>query len=181
MNVVVSIIVCTCNRAKALRQTLVSFAELDTPPRIPKELIVVDNALTDDTAEVVASCNLTAIQVRYVHEPRRGKGYAYNRGTAEAQGEVLLFTDDDMRVPANWIAGMCEPVLSGQADAVAGGVKIAPHLERPWMTPGHKAWFAASDTDTSLSKRTKPQRSWSGRIWPTPKMCSRKCLAMMWS
>ena len=113
MNVVVSIIVCTCNRAKALRQTLVSFAELDTPPRIPIELIVVDNALTDDTAEVVASCNLTAIQVRYVHEPRRGRGYAYNRGMAEAQGEVLLFTDDDMRVPANWIAGMRKPILSG--------------------------------------------------------------------
>ena len=177
----VSIIICTCNRSVALRETLTSFAELDIPLQMSVELIVVDNASTDDTAEVVASCNLTAIQVRYVHEPCRGKGYAYNRGMTEAQGEVFLFTDDDMRVPANWIAGMCEPVLSGQADAVAGGVKIAPHLERPWMTPGHKAWFAASDTDTSLSKRTKPQRSWSGRIWPTPKMYSRKCPAMMWS
>ena len=151
----VSIILCTCSRSEALRQTLASLAELDTPLRVPVELIVVDNASSDDTAEVVASSELPGMQVRCVHEPRRGKGYAYNRGMAEAQGEIFLFTDDDVRVPANWIAGMCEPILSGQADAVAGGVKIAPHLERPWMTPGHKAWFAASDTDASPVKENE--------------------------
>ena len=86
--------------------------------------------------------------MRYVSEPQRGKGYAYNTGMTEARGQVLLFTDDDVRVPHNWIEGMCGSILSGKADAVAGGIRIAPHLERPWMTAEHRGWFAASGANS---------------------------------
>ncbi len=135
----VSILICTCNRADDLRQTLASIAQVCVPEKMPAELLVVDNASTDHTAEVVQQCHLPNMPVRYIHEPRRGKGYAYNTGMAAAQGEVFLFTDDDVRPPKNWIEEMCRPIMHGEADAVQGGILIAPHLKRPWMETAHNS------------------------------------------
>jgi glycosyltransferase involved in cell wall biosynthesis len=141
---VVSIIICTCNRAEHLRQTLAAMASIYVPQSMPTELIVVDNASTDDTAEVARQCQMPNMPVRYVHEPRRGQCYARNTGIAAAQGQVFLFTDDDVRPPKKWIEGMCEPILRGEADAIAGGVKIASHLERPWMSKLSEIWLAST-------------------------------------
>jgi glycosyltransferase involved in cell wall biosynthesis len=141
----VSIIICTRDRAEDLRQTLTIMARVRVPDDMPAELLVVDNASVDHTADVARSCMLPNMPVRYVYEPRRGKGYAYNTGMAEARGEVFLFTDDDVRPPLDWIEGMCRPILEGEADAVAGGVRIAPHLERTWMKPMHRSWMASTE------------------------------------
>jgi GT2 family glycosyltransferase len=59
-----------------------------------------------------------------------------------ARGSIFLFTDDDVCVPEGWIDGMCRPLLDGRADAVAGGVRLAPDLQRKWMTAAHRAWLA---------------------------------------
>jgi hypothetical protein len=40
---------------------------------------------------------------------------------------------------------MCRPILSGRADAVAGGVALAPHLRRSWMRPLHLTWLASTE------------------------------------
>ncbi len=150
----VSIIICTCNRAAHLRQTLAALAGLCVPEALPTELIVVDNASTDDTAQVVQQCRLPNMPVRYIQEPKRGQCFARNTGIATAKGEIILFTDDDVRPPQNWIEGMCGPILRGEADAVAGGVKIAPHLERAWMEGTHRTWLA----ETQGIKPEKPDR-----------------------
>ncbi len=141
----VSIILCTANRADDLRQTLAAIAALSPPADLPCELLVVDNGSSDGTAEIVRACVMDSIALRYLSEPRRGKGYAYNRGMAEAAGEIFLFTDDDLRPPPNWIAGMCAPILAGRADAVAGGVTLAAHLQRPWLKPEHARWLASTE------------------------------------
>lgn len=141
----VSIIICTCNRAEDMAQTLDSIAKVEVPDSVFAELVVVDNASSDSTPQLVQSYELPNMNLRYVLEPRRGKGFAYNAGLAAASGEVLLFTDDDVRVPVNWIEGMTQPILSGEADAVAGGVRIAPHLIRPWMQPIQKRALAATE------------------------------------
>jgi len=151
---IVSIIICTCNRATHLRQTLAALARLCVPEALPTELIVVDNASTDDTAQVVQQCCLPNMLVRYIQEPKRGQCFARNTGIATAKGKIILFTDDDVRPPQNWIEGMCGPILRGEADAVAGGVKIAPHLERAWMEDIHRDWLA----DTQGIKLEQPER-----------------------
>lgn len=140
----ISIIICTCNRARHLLETVQSLDQVHVPHDMAVELIVVDNASTDETDDVVKGLSLANMTVRYHHEPRIGKGNAYNTGIAVAAGEILLWTDDDIRFPRDWIARMSDPILSGKADAVAGGVRIAPHLERLWMQPMHKAWLAAT-------------------------------------
>lgn len=129
----VSVIICTRNRASSLRETLASIGRCDVPADMPAELLVIDNGSTDETKRVVESGGVTNMPLRYVYEGRAGKGYAYNTGLAEGRGQVFLFTDDDVRVPANWIEGMVRPIVSDVADAVQGGVVAAPHLDRPWL------------------------------------------------
>jgi glycosyltransferase involved in cell wall biosynthesis len=148
-----SIIIVTRNRAEDLRQTLAAMNALEIPSGAAVELLVVDNGSTDGTAAVVAGCGLAHLQVRHVVEPQPGQSRGRNRGLAEARGNIVLFTDDDVRPPAGWIAGMCEPILDGRADAVAGGVTLAPRLLRPWMTTTHRSWLAS----TEWLERGKPQ------------------------
>lgn len=105
---------------------------------------MIDNGSTDSTREVVASAHLSKPCVRYEFEPQAGQSFARNRGLDCSSGKFILFTDDDVRVPANWIKGMCRPLQLGMADAVAGGVKIAPYLLRDWMSGRDRAWLGST-------------------------------------
>ncbi len=145
----VSIIICTRNRAADLRKTLQDFAQLDVSETLYSELIVVDNASTDDTKQVACASDLRNMPVRWIYEARPGKSYALNTGLMAAQGNVILFTDDDVRPPQDWIAGMCRPFISNEAQVVAGRIEIAPHLQRAWMKSIHRMWLASTELDAS--------------------------------
>lgn len=147
MNTTVSIIICTRNRAEFLRPTLQSIGQMTVPAGCGVELLVIDNGSTDHTWDVVKETGISKFPVRYVSEPRVGKCHAYNTGLAKAVGEVLLFTDDDVRVPASWIEGMCGPIWQGGADAVAGGVMFPVHIQRQLEASvfrNRRGWVASS-------------------------------------
>lgn len=146
---VVSIIICTRNRADSLRSTLEALAHLQVPADMPAELLVVDNNSSDKTAEVVKSSSLPQMTVRYLFEGQSGLSRARNAGMAASQGHIILFTDDDVRPSTNWIEGMCRPILSGKSDAVAGGVLIPQHLKRNWTGLLLRGWFATTEGDTN--------------------------------
>jgi glycosyltransferase involved in cell wall biosynthesis len=141
----ISIIICTRNRTEHLRQTLEAMRQVSVPAGMFAELCVIDNGSTDNTASVVNSCHLPMMPVHYIYEGRQGQCYARNTGVNAAKGEIILFTDDDVRPPVNWIKGMCEPIQCGKAEAVAGGVSFAPHLERDWMELTHRQWLASTE------------------------------------
>lgn len=138
-----SIIICTRNRADSLQETLKSFEQINLPKTISVDLLVVDNGSSDHTKQVVHQCTLSHIPVRYVFEERKGLSRARNRALRETAGEIILFTDDDVRPSLNWIAGMCQPLTNGQAEAVAGGVRPAPHLLTPWLLNSPDKWMVA--------------------------------------
>ena len=141
----VSILLCTRNRAAFLRETLSSLAGVQVPDGLSCELLVIDNGSTDDTAQVVQDAFLPQMPLRYIVEARRGQAHARNTGMAEARGQFFLWTDDDVRPPADWIPRMLAPLLSGTADGVAGGIRMAPHLRRPWMEPFHHSLLASTE------------------------------------
>ena len=60
------------------------------------EVIVVNNASTDATADVVQK---QFPQVRLINEPRKGLTIAYNRGASEARGDIVKFVDADNKLP----------------------------------------------------------------------------------
>jgi len=107
----VSIIIPTFNRSVMLQQTVDSFLA-QTYPRDRWELILVDNASTDDTSKVIAAIAARELNVRGLTEKRRGAHHARNSGALAARGEVLYFTDDDMIAEPNLI----ETILSGFVD-----------------------------------------------------------------
>lgn len=89
-----SIVLCTRNRAGQLRAALDSYRRLEA--EAGWELVVVDNASEDATARVIQEFAATsALTLRAVSEPRPGLARARNRGLAEARGEIVAFTDDD--------------------------------------------------------------------------------------
>jgi glycosyltransferase involved in cell wall biosynthesis len=63
------------------------------------EIIVIDNASNDRTAEVAQNFP----DVRVVREARKGLSYARQRGLQEATGDLLAFVDADSRMPPRWI------------------------------------------------------------------------------
>ena len=133
----VSIILVTRNRAAHLKQTLEAISKLSVPPGFQVELVVVDNASTDETAQIVSSVEMGAITLTYLYEAKPGKLTACNSALAVAKGAILVWTDDDVVPPQDWIGSLCLPILRGEAVGVVGKVRTAPHLEREWMTPVH--------------------------------------------
>lgn len=109
------------------------------------ELLLVDNASTDATPELMHAFNHPEMPVRVVREEKQGLSHARNRGVEEARGRALLFTDDDVRFPGDWIEGMGQPILDGPADAVAGGVTLADQIQKDWMTPRHRSLLASTE------------------------------------
>ena len=86
----VSVIIPTYNRAHVLPRAIESVLK-QTYTEL--ELIVVDDASTDDTAAVMTA--ITDPRVRYVRKEHGGAAAARNRGIAEAKGEFIAFQDSD--------------------------------------------------------------------------------------
>ncbi len=87
----VSVIIPTCNRAAYLRTALDSVL---SQTFTDFEVIVVDDASTDDTSRVVKE--FKAVSIQYVrHDENRGGSVARNTGIAKSQSEYIAFLDDD--------------------------------------------------------------------------------------
>lgn len=96
----VSVIVCTRDRPEALARCL---AALQGCSPAADEIIVVDNS-PQNTATREICANFSG--VRYVAEPLPGLSRARNKGVEVASGGIIAFTDDDVEVAPNWIAGL---------------------------------------------------------------------------
>ena len=142
---VISIIIATSSRPAALVETVRSLADVRIPASWSGELLLVENSVQAGAEEMLRSLPLHRLMVtKYLFEPRRGKSHALNLALAQAGGDILLFSDDDVRFPTDWVEKMAGPIVAGRAEAVAGGVRLAPHLIRPWMNGRHRAWLAST-------------------------------------
>jgi glycosyltransferase involved in cell wall biosynthesis len=118
----ISVIVGTRNRAHVITECLDSIAAAFAKARpLDAEIIVVDNGSTDGTLDLirnwVAACPFSA---RWLSESRPGLSAARNYAMRVAQGDLLMFTDDDCRLNEDYIkdllrhdAADTEPVLRG--------------------------------------------------------------------
>jgi len=148
---VVSILVCTRNRAESLAGTIESLGALAVPAGFILELLIVDNGSTDNTPELLRKTRLPNMTLRVLREEQPGQCRSYNRAIAAVAGDILLFTDDDVRPSKDWVQKMIAPIQSGEADAVTGGIRMAAHLNRPWIEEIHRDWLACSDGVTPKS------------------------------
>ena len=98
----ITVIICTYNRAESLRLTLETLSKLCIPQGLTWELLVVDNHSTDRT-KIVCEKFLTRLPLRYLYQGKQGKSYALNMSIEKALGGLLIFTDDDVSLPPDWI------------------------------------------------------------------------------
>ena len=98
----VTVAICTHDRAAILDRTLASMAELTVPPNVDWRVLVVANACSDDTPSVLRAW-ATELPLTHVVEERRGHSHARNRAVTEAEGDLLIWTDDDVRVAPAWL------------------------------------------------------------------------------
>ena len=90
----ISVIICTRNRAQSLSRCLESVSKMIAP--FPWELIIVDNGSSDNTSDVVFKFKKTHnLYVKYTYAEKPGLGRARNFGIRLAEGEIIVFTDDD--------------------------------------------------------------------------------------
>jgi len=134
----ITIAICTWNRAAILDRTLESFQSLRIPDGVDWELLLVDNNCTDETPEV-ARRHAAHLPLRLLVEPVQGVGIARNRAISAARGEYLLFTDDDVLVDPSWVASYVEAFRQWAAAAFFGGTID------PCFDAGPPPWFEHLD------------------------------------
>ena len=136
-----SIVIATYKRAADLRETLQSLAGLQ--PDAPWEVIVVDNNSPDDTRAVVleAAASFPA-PLRYLFEREQGRSPALNCGIRAAGGDIIVTTDDDVRVPADWLNRASEGLARLGCDYIGGRVLPIWGGPRPAWLPDYsgKHW-----------------------------------------
>jgi glycosyltransferase involved in cell wall biosynthesis len=122
----VSVVVCTYNRAEYLRATLQSLARLVTEGLFAYEIVVVDNASSDHTQQVIEECAAELhVPIRSVFEPRPGVSCARNRGVAEARFDWIAFFDDDQLADATWLLELVRAAARHDARCVGGSNQLA--------------------------------------------------------
>lgn len=137
----ISVVIPTRNRAALLQNALDSLTRQTVSDDV-FEVIVVDNGSTDGTADTVRGFTTRLPGLRCVHESEPGLHAGRHRGVHEAQGEVLVFADDDIEALPSWLSAIEEAFTDTEVVLVGGNnlplfVNEPPAwLRRLWQRPG---------------------------------------------
>lgn len=153
----ISIVICSYNGAKRLGPTLLSIFSQQTIVEIPWELIIVDNASTDDTAELcrkMIESNSFEKKSKIVFESTQGCNHARLKGLQEVQYKWLLFCDDDNHLYPDYLEKAWSILNNNDTIGVLGGQGI------PLFEDQKPDWF----DKYSKSYAVGPQSKKEGKI-----------------
>ncbi len=108
--------------------------KLQIPNDVDWELLVVNNNCTDHTDKVIAR-HTEALPLRRLFESKPGQPSARNCAVAAAQGELLIWTDDDVLVDSQWLSGYAAATTRYPNVTIFGG----PIL--PWFEGTPPRWL----------------------------------------
>jgi glycosyltransferase involved in cell wall biosynthesis len=118
----------THNGGGTLPEVLDTFCKLDSPTGGWK-LVIVDNGSTDNSREIIETFK-TRLPLTYVFEPVLGKSSALNTGLLSLDGDLVVFTDNDVLPARDWLVQMRVAADSQPSFSLFGGC-IIPHWEIP--------------------------------------------------
>jgi glycosyltransferase involved in cell wall biosynthesis len=128
----ISLIVCTRNRAQALARCLSAIASADYAG-VEAELVIVDNGSTDETTDVIGTfCRAAPLPVRQALAPVTGLSNARNAGVREARGDILAFTDDDCYVAADYFTALRDAYRDAPFDYSGGRILLFDPTDAPY-------------------------------------------------
>jgi glycosyltransferase involved in cell wall biosynthesis len=152
-----SIIVPTYNRSAYLRDVIHSLQNQNTPSH-HYEIIVVDNSSGDETPQIVREIAYKDSRVRYLREERVGLHFARHTGAKNAEGDILVYVDDDIITDSNWLSELTRP-YEDETVACVGG-KVLPRWESippSWISSVRPCYFSLLDWGDGIKELKWPQ------------------------
>jgi glycosyltransferase involved in cell wall biosynthesis len=148
----ISVVICTHNRGPKLELTLQSLAAQATGFEGTLQLLIVDNNSHDGTRELVEKSRSSLGRLwhlDYVFEAQIGLSHARNTAIQAADGEIVVFLDDDVMVHQGWLDGMISVfVRFDDAGAVGGKVNLVAEQGIPdWFPKEFLVFYCCHRSD----------------------------------
>lgn len=130
----ISVVICAYNEQDFIADTIKSLSQ---QRRLPDEVIVVNNASTDNTADVIQACieEYPQLNIRLINEQKKGLHHAREAGWRQAIGDIIAMTDADIRFPEDWLEIIEASFEDQEVGAITG---IVRYPEAPkfidWVT-----------------------------------------------
>lgn len=127
----ISIIICTHNRASILDESLSKYQALREMDK--SEILVILNACSDHSLQVVEKHAKQLPQLRWVDEPALGHSNARNKGWNEALADFVFYIDDDAYPDVNLIAKLSALLSSNKIECISGRTLFWDKGAAPWI------------------------------------------------
>jgi glycosyltransferase involved in cell wall biosynthesis len=154
----ISTIICTYNRANLIHNAIETACEaLSHVGSNRCEVLIVDNNSTDDTKKIINILQNSYPFLHYLVETKQGLSYARNKGIREANGDIIAFLDDDVKVDKNWATNLANYFNDPKVMCVGG--RILPWWESPppkWLDDSYFEMLALLDLGDSSIVLDRP-------------------------
>ena len=152
----ISILVPVYNEENYVAEIIRRALTVPLPNGLDREVIVVDDGSTDNTARIVEDLALKEPEkITFVRqEHNQGKGAAVRRAIKLARGDICVFQDADLEYDPEEIPRLLKPILCGDADVVYGSRFASSERRRVlhfWHFAGNRLLTLLSNMFTNLN------------------------------